>query len=455
MPTLKLFVSHSSRLDDVPHKYTDADANWCLLRQTCQCLKARYGNTIEILVDRDGLIPGDDWNRELNLWLAECHAAVILFSRRALTLSDWVKKEAAILGWRAARDPGFTLIPVTIEGESSEKDLAAGYFGALDIGRIQRIHANRTADDIVAGVVRRLGQPEELAAKHAKTPLDLLQGGIAKLLADNVTADSIEAALEAVGCKATSDRVSNRERYAERLARTLLQTSLNEADACFHAFQRSFGLLAPKLPRQRALELFAALRSLWVHPGAAAYLPTALERKWPLAMTAQLILQADPLLGTYAYTLDRYKERAWPGDPLIKLVPVPARYMPDQVRAQIRESMFGPLPPGLPPSIENQRDDQVRRDPRIIILLVDCRADAGGLPEPARRLDLERLAEDYGKLVLIFGLPPTHEPLPDSLTPVQPALEPTFETRAFLAEHAAATTLIDSYAKQLGDGASP
>jgi len=455
MPALKLFISHSSRLDDVPDRYTDKDVNWRLLQEVVDGLKARYGESIHILVDKDGLIPGDDWNRELNLWLAECQAAIILVAKRALERSDWVAKEAAILGWRKALDPDFTLIPVTIEGDSKESDLSQGFFGSLDMGRIQCLHANRNADEIVDGVAWRLGEPDDLVAKHAMTPLDRLQGGIAKILADNVTADSIAAALETVGSKATIDRAFNQARYAELLARRLLQTSLDEADACFQAFQRSFALLAPKPLRERALEVFAAVRSLWVHPGAAAYLATALERKGALALTAQLILQGDLELGAEAYTLERYIERAWPHSPLLKLVTVPARYTPDQVRAQIRDSMLGRMPPGLPPLLQGMRDDQIRRDPRVIILVVDSRPDGGGLPDPGRRRDLERLAIEYGKLVLIFGNQPTDEPLPDDLTPVQPALEPTFEGRAFLAERSAAITLKDSYPKNQADRLSP
>jgi hypothetical protein len=454
MPALKLFISHSSRLDDMPDRYTDKDANWRLLQQVVNGLKARYGEAISILVDKDGLIPGDDWSRELNLWLAECQAAIILVTKRALERSDWVAKEAAILGWRKALDPDFTLIPVTIEGDSKVSDLSQGFFGSLDMGRIQCLHANRNADEIVAGLVRRLGEPEDLAVKHAVTPLDRLQGGITKILADNVTADSIAAALEAVGGTATVDRASNRERYAELLARRLLQRSLDEADACFQAFQRSFGVLAPKPPKERALELFAAVRSLWVHPGAAAYLAAALERKGALALTAQLILQADPELGAEAYTLERYVERAWPQSPLLKLVSVPARYTSDQVRAQIRESMLGRMPPGSPPFLQDMRDEQIRRDPRMIVLVVDSRSDGGGLPDPVRRRDLERLAIEYGRLILIFGKQATDEPLPDDLTPVQPSLEPTFEGRAFLAERSAAITLRDSYPKNQADGLS-
>jgi hypothetical protein len=378
---------------------------------------------------------------------------VILFSRRALTLSDWAKKEAAILGWRAALDPDFTLIPVTLEGESTSEDLAKGYFGALDIGRIQCVHADPSADDIVTKVSRRLGKREDIVAEHAKTPLDLLQGGIKKILADNVTADSIAAALEAVGTKATSDRASNRERYAELLARRLLQTSLDEADACFQVFQRSCGLLAPKLPRERAIELFEALRSLWVHPGAAAHLATALERKGALALMAQLILQADPELGVEAYTLERYIERAWLGSLLLKRVVVLASSTPNEVRARIRDAI---LRPGMPPMFDDAwKDEQVRRDQRMIILVVDCRPEYGGLPAPEHRLELERLVGDYGKLVLIFALQPTDEPLPSNLTPVLPRLDWEVERDAYGGERRALGTLKDMYSKTTLDCSQP
>lgn len=59
MPVLKLFVSHSSRLDDDPHTGTDKDENWKLLAATCRAIKEHYGDKSDVLVDQDGLIPGD------------------------------------------------------------------------------------------------------------------------------------------------------------------------------------------------------------------------------------------------------------------------------------------------------------------------------------------------------------------------------------------------------------
>jgi len=233
MTALKLFVSHSSRLDDQEHDYADDQANWRLLREVCDALEARCQDSIQLLVDWSGLTAGDDWNRELNLWLAECHAAVVLVSKRALKRSDWVAKEASILGWRRALDPSFLLIPVLIAGESTKRDLATGFFGSLDMDRIQCVDVPRSAQAIVEGIAKRLGAPADLAARRAQTPLELLQGGIAHLLAQTATEASLETAAVALGCTAVDPRVSNRERFAEALAKQLFQTSLDAPDACF------------------------------------------------------------------------------------------------------------------------------------------------------------------------------------------------------------------------------
>jgi len=70
MAALKLFISHSSRLDDVDAGGLPLQHNWDLLKATCDKLKAHYGDRIEILIDLD-LQTGDTWDRRLNEWLAE------------------------------------------------------------------------------------------------------------------------------------------------------------------------------------------------------------------------------------------------------------------------------------------------------------------------------------------------------------------------------------------------
>ena len=214
MTALKLFISHSSRLDDVAHPYSRDDHNWRLLEDTCKAIGDYYGDRVEVLVDRDGLIPGEDWNHHLNLWLAECHVAIILFSERAITKSDWVAKEAAILSWRAEIDPGFIVIPVLLDGQAGPEDLQRDFAGVLQIGRSQCIRDAANATDIVAGVRAQLGDREQLADRHPPTPLEQLQGGIAKLLGDNTTPASLQAALTVLGHAPLPNASPHRNHYA-------------------------------------------------------------------------------------------------------------------------------------------------------------------------------------------------------------------------------------------------
>ena len=456
MTALKLFVSHSSRLDDQEHDYADDQANWRLLREVCDALEARCQDSIQLLVDWSGLTAGDDWNRELNLWLAECHAAVVLVSKRALKRSDWVAKEASILGWRRALDPSFLLIPVLIAGESTKRDLATGFFGSLDMDRIQCVDVPRSAQAIVDGIAKRLGAPADLAARRAQTPLELLQGGIAHLLAQTATEASLETAAVALGCTAVDPRVSNRERFAEALAKQLFQTSLDAPDACFLTCRGTFDHLAPRLAWERAQELMQQVRALWVHPGAAAYLPTALEpaaqehragqERRALALCGQLLTQADDLLGTEAYTLERYLQRAWPGKHP-RCVPIADARGVDQVRAEIRRRVLGD---GLPPILTDaQLDNRVNGEPTAIVVILRAADDGGGLPDPRLRQELMQLTQVYHKLVLVFACCASADALPATLRPIEPRLDPDSEAEAFLAERAATTDLHQRYGRRL------
>jgi len=92
MAALRIFISHSSCLRDSDAGNAQAEDNWRLLQKTCAALAAHYGEAIEILVDYDGLQPGDRWEQCSDEWLYDCHAAVILLSKRAVGESNWVRK---------------------------------------------------------------------------------------------------------------------------------------------------------------------------------------------------------------------------------------------------------------------------------------------------------------------------------------------------------------------------
>lgn len=98
MATFKLFISHSLRLRQHRDKPPRAMDNWRLLQETGRALESEYGGAIEILCDFRKLRPGDDWELRINQWLAECHGAIILFSRRAISESTQVKKSRDSVG---------------------------------------------------------------------------------------------------------------------------------------------------------------------------------------------------------------------------------------------------------------------------------------------------------------------------------------------------------------------
>ena len=436
MPALKLFISHSSRLDDVAHRYTDEDANWRLLREVCDGLKARFGEAVHILVDRDGLIPGDDWNRELNLWLAECHAAVILVSRRALDRSDWVAKEAAILGWRKALDPDFTLIPVTLEGESCEADIAQGFFGSLDMGRIQAVHAERSAQPIVAAIEQGFVRHETLTRGCGHTPLDLLRDAVAHMLAGSQSPAILDAALDALDALNPLDDdppeagLPRAQQCGHRLARRLLRTSVQDVWTCFETFRHVLCHAAPPLPVDTARWLLTLVRALWVNPAAAGCLTDPMDGLPALALCGDYVTAPGPNQGSTAYTFERYLDRAWsfPQDPPL----VVSLSRPDIPAEEAWALIVDKVQPGHP----NPRSPGAMRALRNseIVLLVHASDELGGVPDAERLEALIDLAPKLRRLVLVFASCEAPDALPAGMRQVEPLLDPELEDAAYSAE---------------------
>lgn len=158
MPALRLFVSHSSRLRDEEVDDVQAQANWRLLQETCRTLDAAYPGEAKVLVDYAGLQPGDDWEKCLDQWLYDCHAGVLLLSKRAVQ-SAWVIKEATILCWRAAIEPDFRLFTVLLDGLTPGDLDKDAHFHALRLTRFQVLHSTGRAQSIVAGLRPHLDPP--------------------------------------------------------------------------------------------------------------------------------------------------------------------------------------------------------------------------------------------------------------------------------------------------------
>ena len=453
MPPLKLFVSHSSRLDDMEHFYGQDDRNWQLLQATCRAISDKYGERVKVLVDIDGLKPSDDWNHHLNLWLAECHVAIILFSKRAIEKSGWVAKEATILSWRAELDPSFKLIPVMLDGETTPEDLTEVCSGVLQIDRYQCIRNAQTAQDILYGIVQALGEPDDLMASYPLTPLEILQGGIAAILGDTITEASLCLAVEAIcGCR-PDPFPADKKGCAGLLARQFLQTTPNTPPSCFATFEQGIGPLTPRPPYASAFQLFKYIRPLWVEPADVASLRLAQKYRHPLALNGRLISWSDPdVLKTYSYTLDRFIERAWPGGAdKFKVVSLTEANTLEVIKKTIWKAVFGGGQ--LPPVTEKKLDEMVNRDASTIVLLILALQAQGGLPDPVRLSELTQLFGVYQKIILVFDVGTDRSTLPVNVKSAQPRLDDAkalqtfldYEYEAFYGESAAKTYLDDNF----------
>jgi len=149
-----VFLSHSSK--------------GAFARQVRDGLYAALNKRFDVLLDQKRLEPGDQWRAKLHVWLATCHAAVILFSRDAVGTkttpgSEWVRKEATILTWRQALDPRLLIVPVLLGDVTPEETRSHG-LQPLAVDELQFVRAPSTKETpanaklLIKAVVARLGK---------------------------------------------------------------------------------------------------------------------------------------------------------------------------------------------------------------------------------------------------------------------------------------------------------
>lgn len=431
MAALKIFISHSSRLRPGEASNPQALANWQQLRATCQELVKVYGDRIEIVVDYDGLLPGDDWERCLNQWLAECHAAIILFSARAIGESNWVRKEATILSWRAALDPGFRLFPVLLEAESTATRLDDDpYFRMLNLTRTQCVQGVTTAAQIVDAIRQRLGEPQDLGS-GSETPYEKLVDAVARTIAADTDATTLDALWSELFPGVAPPATGQPDRPTS-LARQMASHLLNRGEESLERFQKMLDHLHPRPLRERAEELLKWVRPLWIDIEAAGLIPAARQKKKPLALNGELVgLPEVERLGTPHFTLDRYLERAWPGCDRIKVIPVSDLSSADAMQDQIRRGYLS----GSARLSDAFIDKQLSKDPRQLIVFVADRALSGDIPDPRLLRDIEQIQREYGTLTFVFHIgEQMPAALPEDLLPVLPAVDPDTECDHYAAE---------------------
>lgn len=430
MPALKLFISHSSLLDETDAQGRPLERNWDLLREVCEGFRAIYGKRIEILVDIEGLLPSCDWRARLDDWLFDCDAAIILFSRRALDESDWVKFEASVLRWRASRDPAFRLVPVILPGESAAEDLEENFWRVVDVSRKQCLRGAGSAAEIVAGIKSHvLG---ELDDRDHATCFGKRLAAVRMLLAE--CADSVReqhgAALQAAWEEVTeeappswpAERVA---RYSLALARRLLADPAESV----RAFVQLVRNMHPRPARLQ--ELFSYVRPMWVAADAAEHLHFDKAGKPLLLLNGDLVNHSDDALKTSCFTLDRYLERGQLGRNMrVALASGPDR---EAVRNALRR-LIDPRWHTYPQPLVGRVDKRIRQLTEPVIALIPCNG-----PEELDGRSVDALRELQSnfcpRLVCVFA---PGGKLPDAVPPeveaILPELDPDFEYDRYLDE---------------------
>lgn len=421
MSALKLFISHSSRLDD--HEGSndpEENPNLKLLIDVINDIKQEYGNCVEVLVDKDenGLPAGIDWENRLNEWLAECHAAIILFSKRALENSNWVKKEATILSWRRELETNFTLIPVLLNNQTNPEDLARDLFGTLRINKDQCIRDVQNSKEVLNGIKLALGDKEVIQSRIKKTPFDKLEGVITKLLCNNADNETLQEAWEQLDdLNKPHWHPDTGIKFAHALARFLLR----DKEKCLHCYETVINNIRPKVKQENAREMLEYIRPLWVDAKAAGCIPQAINHKKFLAQNGKLLP---------TYTFERYSERAWPMNNCYKLVfttSADEQTLFQEIRAKFNESKRISLN-------TYQCDDKINKFPRqILIFLPASDQEGGGLLEDYNLR--ATLRQTYPNAIFVLG---TGENLPinvaDDIAKVEPVLDLELEFNQMISE---------------------
>lgn len=279
----RIFISHSS--------HTEEEREF--VQTLAECLTtAGY----QVLLDMRQLRASDDWNKELNEWLAGCHAGILLLTPHSVQ-RPWVLKEATILTWRRSLDAGFKLFPRIFEGVSAEI-LEREKFAPLLINSIQKV-SNKTPTAIAREIAQIIGAPVEV-----ETPLDRLAKVLADLLspprAGPSTAENLARKLgidETLWVPNSPADVSHSRLIAGRILRENLGAYLG-------VYELTKDLLET-MSREFALKALELVAPYWVPGDAAGRLCeiTGRGERWAIAMNGALLGE---------FTVGIYLLRAFP-----------------------------------------------------------------------------------------------------------------------------------------------
>jgi hypothetical protein len=421
MAALKLFISHSSRLDDAAGAQ-DTDENWALLREICDTIKAQnFGVEIEILVDQF-IGTGKDWEKYLNLWLAECHAAIILYSKRALQQSDWVKKEATILYWRWQVEKDFSLLPVFFEDETEPEDAEEGFWKAIGLQQVNSATCPRDATVIVNEIMAQDKFQQLLARLKTQKALSTPFTDIANELRIHLDDERLFSDLQAAWNKLDhADKPSEPVDSIDALVNNLIRFLLVSPAECLQKLLKFAEGIVRRETKERMQEVHGAVRAIWVNAGAASRLPAISDSDAILTLNGKHLDDRGSIgsESTGNFTVDRYIKRIWHDDVKGVLVPLTDQTTLENIEQEIwkRCRIYNPN------SKQERLRKQVNRKDFVVVYL-PVKDPATGLPDAERAREIIGLRRHYPNLRVVIGS--GEQPLEGEwpgIRPIEPVLD--------------------------------
>jgi TIR domain len=248
---VKVFVSHSTQDNDTAGAILDAIYD--------QLTAKKY----DVFLDFKILKPGDQWRSELYLRLAECHAAILLLSEKALQ-SPWVRREIDLLLWRRALGSSVEIIPVLLDGLQRDKIRSAGFseLESIEFARASGGDASDVQAETIAKIMGRFATLSDGTDSHDKMA-DWIKR-IAEYLAEIKDPDPLVEAAKALDIPADDlanvmAPVGGRWFIAHQMLGPGLSGRLGDAIAA----------VAYKLSEDWLRRLIELVKPVWVDPEAA------------------------------------------------------------------------------------------------------------------------------------------------------------------------------------------
>ena len=251
----RIFISHSSLDNDLTRELSAA------LKNPAQ---PTYEPIVDfdVLVDYERLVSGKNWPRQLHLWMAKCHAAVLLLTPNAVQ-SPWVLKEATILAWRLSLDSQFHLFTIRFP-DVTDEILTREKFDPLNLGEVQKV-----IDQGAAAIALRIRESLGAVAPR-RTPFDQLVGRLGDLLA-NVGDSTLKDIAEKI-CVAPPDwrpDADLRRQYVDEIVARLLSENLGGYGGIDDLIED----LSSTTSVEIVTKIFDIVCSYWVDAEAAGRLP--------------------------------------------------------------------------------------------------------------------------------------------------------------------------------------